>query len=171
MVQSSRASLLGPKGVFQENAFFRPVRNIISPFNAQHLRLISACNANIVKLYTGMVGYVESLTDPSYRGQILVLSFPMIGNYGVPPPDRTPEGVPKYWESETIQVAGLVVADYSPNYSHWLAHSSLGEWLKKFNVPAIHCVDTRAIIKRLRDKGSLLGKLVMEDDQVRMHSV
>ena len=79
---------------------------------------------------TGMVGYPESLTDPSYRGQILVFTFPMMGNYGVPGDELDEWGLPKYFESNDIHVAGVIVADYSWEYSHWAAKKSLGEWLK-----------------------------------------
>jgi carbamoyl-phosphate synthase small subunit len=100
---------------------------------------------------TGMTGYVESLTDPSYAGQILVCTYPLIGNYGVPSPSS--------FESSRIQVAGLVVANYSENYSHHSAQRSLGEWLKKSNVPAMTGVDTRALTKKLREHGVMLGAL------------
>ena len=103
---------------------------------------------------TGMTGYVESLTDPSYAGQILVCTYPLIGNYGVP--DK------KFFESEKIQVAGLVVAEYSGNYSHHAAEKSLGEWLKESGVPAITGVDTRALTKKLREHGVMLGQLVQK---------
>lgn len=100
---------------------------------------------------TSMMGYVESLTDPSYAGQILVCTYPLIGNYGVPDP--------KFFESNKIQIAGLVVSEYSESYSHHDAKQSLGEWLKKSGVPAITGVDTRAITKKLREHGVMLGAL------------
>ncbi|MDO8514058.1 MAG: glutamine-hydrolyzing carbamoyl-phosphate synthase small subunit [bacterium] len=100
---------------------------------------------------TGMTGYVESLTDPSYAGQILVCTYPLIGNYGVP--DK------KLFESEKIQIAGLVVSEYSEQYSHHDAKESLGDWLKASGVPAITGVDTRALTKRLREHGVMLGQL------------
>lgn len=116
---------------------------------------------------TGMVGYPETLTDPSYRGQILVCTFPLAGNYGVP--SRTAldvllKDLPAYFEASEIHIAGLVTASYSgENYSHFLAESSLGTWLKENNVPAIHAVDTRALTKRIRQKGSMLGRLLIEE--------
>lgn len=114
---------------------------------------------------TGMVGYPESLTDPSYRGQILVCTFPLAGNYGVPSRetlDALLPDLPAYFESSEIHVAGLVTASYSgENFSHFLAESSLGAWLKENNVPAIHAVDTRSITKRIRNKGSMLGRLLL----------
>lgn len=100
---------------------------------------------------TGMTGYVESLTDPSYAGQILVCTYPLIGNYGVPSP--------KAWESSKIQVAGLVVSEYSQKYSHAAAKESLASWLKRSKIPAITGVDTRALTKKLREHGVMLGAL------------
>jgi carbamoyl-phosphate synthase small subunit len=100
---------------------------------------------------TGMVGYVESLTDPSYAGQIVVLTYPLVGNYGVPSAG--------HFESKKIQIAGLVVSEYSDNYSHETAKGSLGEWLKRSNIPAITGVDTRALTKKLRERGVMLGAL------------
>ena len=82
---------------------------------------------------TGMVGYPESLTDPSYRGQILVFTFPMMGNYGIPGDEFDEWGLPKYFESNEIHVAGVIVADYSWEYSHWAARKSLSDWLKVRN--------------------------------------
>lgn len=115
---------------------------------------------------TGMVGYPESITDPSYRGQILVVTFPLVGNYGVPSRE-TLDGVlgdlPAHFEAAQIHVSGLVVASYSgEDYSHYLATSSLGTWLKEQNVPAMYGVDTRALTKRIREDGSMLGKMVVE---------
>jgi carbamoyl-phosphate synthase/aspartate carbamoyltransferase len=113
---------------------------------------------------TGMVGYPESITDPSYRGQILVITFPLVGNYGVPSReemDSLLEGVPAHFESSEIHIAGLVVATYAEEeFSHHLATSSLGAWLKEQGVPAITGVDTRALTKRIREEGSMLGRLL-----------
>lgn len=114
---------------------------------------------------SGMVGYIESLTDPSYKGQILVLSYPMIGNYGVPSTDAVDKyGLPSFLESKRIQIAGLIVLDYSHEYSHWNAVKSLSAWLKESGVPALFGVDTRAVIKRLRNHGVMLGKIVHRDE-------
>ncbi|KAJ2312004.1 Carbamoyl-phosphate synthase [Coemansia sp. Cherry 401B] len=112
---------------------------------------------------TGMVGYPESLTDPSYRGQILVLTYPLIGNYGVPSHevmDPLLKGLPAYFESNQIHVAGLIVGQASAEFSHHLASSSLGDWLKREGVPALYGVDTRAITKRIREEGVMLGKIM-----------
>lgn len=115
---------------------------------------------------TGMVGYPESITDPSYRGQILVITFPLVGNYGVPSREDRDEilkDLPAHFEAAEIHIAGLVVASYAgEDYSHYLAKSSLGTWLKEQNVPAICGVDTRALTKRIREKGSMLGRLLMQ---------
>lgn len=113
---------------------------------------------------TGMVGYPESMTDPSYRGQILVVTFPLVGNYGVPSRkerDSLLKELPAHFEASEIHIAGLVVASHSgDDFSHHLAESSLGTWLKEQGVPAICGVDTRALTKRIREHGSMLGRLL-----------
>lgn len=115
---------------------------------------------------TGMVGYPESITDPSYKGQILVVTFPLVGNYGVPSRDTMDKilgDLPAHFEANQIHVSGLVVASYSgEDYSHHLATSSLGTWLKEQGIPAMSGVDTRALTKRIREEGSMLGKMVIE---------
>ncbi|MBS3101981.1 glutamine-hydrolyzing carbamoyl-phosphate synthase small subunit [Candidatus Woesearchaeota archaeon] len=113
---------------------------------------------------TGMVGYNESLTDPSYKGQILCLTYPLIGNYGVPSWEKDIYGIPRHFESSRIQVQALVVSDYSFDYSHWNAAKSLAEWLKDENIPGIYGIDTRALTKKLREKGAMLGKVVFNGD-------
>ncbi|KAI9271510.1 hypothetical protein BDA99DRAFT_556747 [Phascolomyces articulosus] len=118
---------------------------------------------------TGMVGYPESLTDPSYRGQILVLTFPLIGNYGTPSRtemDDLLKDIPKYFESNEIHIAGLIVGNYSPDYSHHLATSSLSTWLKEHNVPALYGIDTRALTKKIRMQGVLLAKILFPKTNV-----
>lgn len=112
---------------------------------------------------TGMVGYPESLTDPSYKGQILVLTYPLIGNYGVPATHWI-NGLPTAFESDRIHIAGLIVSSYSPHYSHWNAARSLADWLKEQHVPALEGVDTRMLTKRLREKGAMLGKIPISDE-------
>src|SRR5688500_15541566 len=101
---------------------------------------------------TGMVGYTEALTDPSYRGQILVLTYPLVGNYGVPPA----------FESDRIQAAALVVSELALEYSHAAAAKSLPQWLHEQGIPCLAGVDTRALAKRLRSRGCMLGKLLPE---------
>jgi carbamoyl-phosphate synthase (ammonia) len=109
---------------------------------------------------TGMVGYPEALTDPSYRGQILVLTYPLVGNYGVPNSKVLDEfGLPKYFESDEIHITGLIVAEYNADHSHWNSNSSLGEWLQRHNIPALFGVDTRMLTKRIREGGVSLAKI------------
>lgn len=121
--------------------------------------------AGEVVFNTGMVGYPESLTDPSYRGQILVLTYPLIGNYGVPPAEKE-DGLLKFFESEQIHIQGLIVSDYSNYYSHWNAETSLSDWMKKHGIPGIFGVDTRELTKKLRTKGTMLGKIVCNDKKI-----
>ena len=109
---------------------------------------------------TAMTGYPESLTDPSYAGQILVMTYPLIGNYGVP--ESGGEPLPKFMESERIHVKGLIVADYSEKYSHWNAKESLSEWLKREGIPAITGINTRKLTKRIREIGVMRGRIVVE---------
>ncbi|MEI7499168.1 MAG: glutamine-hydrolyzing carbamoyl-phosphate synthase small subunit [Bacteroidota bacterium] len=118
--------------------------------------------AGEVVFNTAMTGYPESLTDPSYKGQILVLTYPLIGNYGVP--GRViKEQLSKYFESDQVHISGLIVAGYSAEYSHWNALDSLSDWLKEHNVPGICGIDTRSLTKLLRERGTMLGKLVQQD--------
>jgi len=107
-----------------------------------------------------MVGYTESLTDPSYEGQILILTYPIIGNYGVPRRPENFDDLPDEFESSRIHIAALVVGYYSEDFSHFSATSSLGAWLKESGVPAIYGVDTRSLTKKIRENGSMLGKLL-----------
>ena len=111
---------------------------------------------------TAMTGYPESLTDPSYAGQLLVLTYPLAGNYGVPPHTVGQDGLPDFLESGRIHVSGLIVADYSEQYSHWHAVESLGDWLKREKIPGLTGIDTRALTKRLRERGVMIGQIVPE---------
>ncbi|KAL2043756.1 hypothetical protein N7G274_003275 [Stereocaulon virgatum] len=113
---------------------------------------------------TSLVGYPESLTDPSYRGQILVFTQPLIGNYGVPSSARDENGLLRYFESPNIQAVGVVVADVAEQYSHWTAVESLSEWCAREGVPAISGVDTRAIVTYLREQGSSLAKITVGEE-------
>ena len=108
---------------------------------------------------TAMTGYPESLTDPSYAGQILVTTFPLIGNYGVPDTGIGSDGLPLFMESDRIHPKALVVADYSETYSHWNAKESLAAWLKREKIPAITGIDTRRLTKVLREHGVMMGKI------------
>uniref|UniRef100_A0A8C5P484 Multifunctional protein CAD n=1 Tax=Jaculus jaculus TaxID=51337 RepID=A0A8C5P484_JACJA len=116
--------------------------------------------AGEVVFQTGMVGYPEALTDPSYKAQILVLTYPLIGNYGIPSDELDEFGLSKWFESSEIHVAGLVVGECCPTPSHWSAHCTLHEWLQQHGIPGLQGVDTRELTKKLREQGSLLGKLV-----------
>lgn len=114
---------------------------------------------------TGMVGYPEAMTDPSYFGQILVFTYPLIGNYGVPSLKKNEEGLFLNFESGRIQPKGIVVASYSDEFSHWQAQRSLEDWMKEEGIPGITGVDTRAITQKLREKGSLLAKIVVQSSK------
>ena len=118
--------------------------------------------AGEVVFNTAMTGYPESLTDPSYKGQILVLTYPIVGNYGVPKEDSEND-LYKFFESDQLHISALVISDYSAEYSHWNAERSLGDWLKEHKIPGIFDVDTRLITKLLREKGSMLGKIVLDE--------
>ncbi|WP_272960054.1 glutamine-hydrolyzing carbamoyl-phosphate synthase small subunit [Barnesiella viscericola] len=117
--------------------------------------------AGEVVFNTAMTGYPESLTDPSYSGQILVTTYPLIGNYGVPRREEV-NGLSRFYESEKIHVEALVVSDYSFEYSHWNADKSLADWLKEEQVVGIYDIDTRELTKRLREHGSMKGKIVID---------
>lgn len=110
---------------------------------------------------TAMVGYPESLTDPSYTGQILVSTYPILGNYGIPSNDKE-NGIEKFFESAKIHVKALIVTDYSFEYSHWNAIKSLDDWMKEEQIPGIFGIDTRELTKTLRENGSMMGRIVPE---------
>ncbi len=111
---------------------------------------------------TAMTGYPESLTDPSYKGQILTLTYPLVGNYGVPGSSKE-NMLLKHFESDRVQISALIISDYSFKYNHWNAEKSLDEWLNENKVPGIYGIDTRALTKLIREKGSLLGKVVIDN--------
>ncbi|MCP5047470.1 MAG: glutamine-hydrolyzing carbamoyl-phosphate synthase small subunit, partial [bacterium] len=115
-----------------------------------------------------MTGYPESLTDPSYKGQILVLTYPLVGNYGVPN-DHLENGIFKFFESDGIHISGLVISDYSHGYSHWNAKKSLSLWLEEHGIPGIYGIDTRALTKRIREKGTMLGKILYKNRDVEFY--
>ncbi|KAK6990467.1 CAD protein [Biomphalaria glabrata] len=118
-----------------------------------------------VVFQTGMVGYPESLTDPSYHKQILVLTYPLIGNYGVGDDSVDDHGLPIWFESYKIHAAALICADLTEQYSHWGAKKSLSTWMKEQNVPGIYGIDTRALTKKIREKGIMLGKVIVNNDE------
>jgi len=117
---------------------------------------------------TAMTGYPESLTDPSYRGQILVLTYPSIGNYGVPG-KTVQDGMFEFFESEHIHTSGLIISDYSSKYNHWNATQSLGDWLKSEKVPGLFGIDTRQLTKIIREKGTMLAKIIFDDKDVGLY--
>lgn len=114
--------------------------------------------AGEVVFATGMVGYEQSLTDPSYAGQILTFTYPLIGNWGVPPK--------KYWESEKIQVEGVIISDLTTKPSHHLLVQTLNDWLTSQKIPAVVGIDTRKLTQKLREKGTMLGKIVIDNNNV-----
>ena len=114
---------------------------------------------------TAMTGYPESLTDPSYAGQILVTTFPLIGNYGVPDTGLAENGLPLFMESDRIHAKALVVADYSETYSHWNAKESLASWLKREHIPGITGIDTRRLTKVLRENGVMMGRIEISGER------
>jgi len=122
-------------------------------------------SAGEVVFNTAMTGYPESLTDPSYHGQILCLTYPLVGNYGAPARNEEND-LYRFYESSSIHISGLIVSDYSFEYSHWNASESLDEWLKRNKVPGIYGIDTRALTKRIREKGSMPGKLEPDGTEV-----
>jgi carbamoyl-phosphate synthase small subunit len=118
---------------------------------------------------TAMTGYPESLTDPSYKGQLLVLTYPIVGNYGVPS-NFLEDDMFKFFESYALHISGLIISDYSEDYSHWNAQKSLGSWLKEFKVPGIYGIDTRTLTKFLREEGTMLGKIVFDNEQIELYN-
>ena len=120
--------------------------------------------AGEVVFNTAMMGYPESLTDPSYAGQLMALTYPLVGNYGVPSFFIEPNGIPSFMESDKIYSSAIIVADYSEEYSHWNACESLAEWLKREHVPGITGIDTRELTKVLREHGVMMGKILFDDE-------
>jgi len=116
---------------------------------------------------TGMVGYNETLTDPSYSGQILTLTYPLVGNYGVPSTESKDEaGIPKFFESGKIQIRGLVVHELSLTASHWNLDTTLDEWLYNEKIPSISGIDTRELTKKLRSNGVMMAALAVSDEKI-----
>ena len=120
--------------------------------------------AGEVVFNTAMMGYPESLTDPSYAGQLMTLTYPLVGNYGVPPFLVEPDGLATFMESDKIYASAIIVADYSEKYSHWIAVESLASWLKREHVPGITGIDTRQLTKVLREHGVMMGKIIFDDE-------
>jgi carbamoyl-phosphate synthase small subunit len=126
--------------------------------------------AGEVVFSTGMVGYPESLTDPSFEGQILTFTYPLIGNYGVPSEKLDKHKISRVFESDRIHAKGLIVGEYSQTYNHWDAAKSLSDWLKEQGITGITGIDTRALTQLLRDKGSQLGKILVEEKDVPQYN-
>ena len=120
--------------------------------------------AGEVVFNTAMMGYPESLTDPSYAGQLMTLTYPLVGNYGVPPFSFEDNGLPTFMESDKIYASAIIVADYSESYCHWNAVESLADWLKREKVPGITGIDTRELTKVLREHGVMMGKILFDDE-------
>lgn len=120
--------------------------------------------AGEVVFNTAMMGYPESLTDPSYAGQLMTLTYPLVGNYGVPPFSIESDGIPTFMESERIWAEAIIVSDYSHEYSHWNAKESLADWLKREQIPGITGIDTRELTKVLREHGVMMGKILFDDE-------
>ncbi len=120
--------------------------------------------AGEVVFNTAMMGYPESLTDPSYAGQLMALTYPLVGNYGVPLFSFEDNGLPTFMESDKIYASAIIVADYSAEYSHWNATESLAQWLKREQVPGITGIDTRELTKVLREHGVMMGKILFDDE-------
>ena len=126
--------------------------------------------AGEVVFNTAMTGYPESLTDPSYAGQLMTLTYPLVGNYGVPPFTFETNGLATFMESERIHAEAIIVSDYSEEYSHWNAVESLADWLKREQVPGITGIDTRELTKVLREHGVMMGKIVFDGEQLTVDS-
>ena len=124
--------------------------------------------AGEVVFNTAMMGYPESLTDPSYAGQLMALTYPLVGNYGVPPFTMEPNGLATFMESDRIYASAIIVSDYSQEYSHWNAVESLADWLKREKVPGITGIDTRELTKTLREHGVMMGKIIFDDEPDRI---
>ena len=120
--------------------------------------------AGEVVFNTAMMGYPESLTDPSYAGQMMVLTYPLVGNYGVPAFSVEPNGIATFMESDKIHAEAIIVSNYSTEYSHWNAKESLADWLKREQVPGITGIDTRQLTKVLREHGVMMGKILFDDE-------
>jgi len=135
-----------------------------SEFHGYSFGYEKSTNGEVV-FNTGMVGYPETMTDPSYRGQILVCTYPLIGNYGIPDCERE-NGMLKNFESEAIHVRALIVSDYSDEYSHWSAEKSLSEWMCGQQIPGIYGIDTRKLTRKLREQGTMPGKIIINDEAI-----
>ncbi|MDR0393860.1 MAG: glutamine-hydrolyzing carbamoyl-phosphate synthase small subunit [Tannerella sp.] len=120
---------------------------------------------------TAMSGYPESLTDPSYAGQLMALTYPLVGNYGVPVRTMRPDAISLFMESDRIHANAIIISDYSYQYSHWNSVHSLSGWLIEEGIPGIYGIDTRALTKRLREQGVMIGTIVSGDDDTDLKTI
>lgn len=149
---------------FSAGDLHQPIKLILkngAVFSGQSFGYRQSVSGEVV-FNTAMSGYPENLTDPSYKGQILVLTYPLIGNYGVPPMHKE-NGLMRYFESENIQIKALVTSEYSIESSHWNSWKTLSRWLIENKIPAISGVDTRALTTHLREQGVMPGKLIFDN--------
>ena len=117
---------------------------------------------------TGMVGYTEALTDPSYKGQILTFTYPLIGNYGVPDSKNLDQWrLPRYFESDKIQVTGAIMHELCTEPNHWASVKTFDDWLYEEKVPGISGIDTRSLTTKLREYGVMMGALEVSSDTAR----
>ena len=130
----------------------------------------SESSAGEVVFNTGMAGYPQSLTDPSYAGQILIFTYPLIGNYGVGSKKQDENLLPLNFESDKIHVKGVIVSEYCQEHNHWDSESSFEEWLIKNKIPGIHGIDTRALTIKIREKGVMLGKIIVDDKEIEFYN-
>ncbi|KAG5999134.1 Amino-acid acetyltransferase, mitochondrial [Claviceps pusilla] len=165
------AGSLGRKAPFNSSRATAPVESLPATLTIRDGPVFNGkafgANANVsgeAVFTTSLVGYSESLSDPSYRGQILCFTQPLIGNYGVPSTERDEYNLLKYFESPHLQCAGVVVSDVALQYSHWTAVESLSQWCAREGVPAISGVDTREIVTYLREQGSSLARITIGEE-------
>jgi carbamoyl-phosphate synthase small subunit len=125
--------------------------------------------AGEVVFSSAMTGYPEIITDPAHKGQILAMTYPLIGNYGVPG-EEVENNMPKFFESDNIQVSALIVTDYSQNYSHWGAGKSLDEWMKTCRIHGIYGLDTRALTRHIREKGNMPGRVIYQNQDIAAYN-
>ncbi|XOD67456.1 MAG: glutamine-hydrolyzing carbamoyl-phosphate synthase small subunit [Flavobacteriales bacterium Tduv] len=133
-----------------------------SHYEAFHFGAPVSASGEIV-FNTAMTGYTESLTDPSYRGQLLVYTYPLIGNYGIPI-SSVESSIHNFYESDRLHIVGLIVSDYTHRPHHWNMSESLSDWLEKHYIPALYGLDTRALTQKLREQGTMLGKIIVDED-------
>lgn len=135
-----------------------------SVFSGKHFGYLNSVAGEVV-FNTGMVGYPETMTDPSYQGQILVFTYPLIGNYGIPDNSEI-DGLYANFESRKIHVRGIIITSLTTEYSHWNGIKSLEDWMIENKIPGIQVIDTRALTKILSSAGTQLGKMVIKGSDI-----